>query len=105
MKPWKVTMHCHGQEGDWALSSDATCRVQLGDQQTLTIRVLGDLSFSVTLELPASSALLAIVEGLILINRELVGQDIPDWPAVEIKAEPVDPGCAATQAYGATGCT
>lgn len=102
---WKVTMHCRGQEGDYPpLADKESRRVVLGVRKTLVIRVLGDLAFSAALELPATSALTAVVEGVVLINWE-IAQEMPDWPVVEICAEPVDQGCAATQAYGATGCT
>ena len=105
MKAWKVTMHCRGHEEDWPLDDGANSRIVLARDQIMTLTVLGEHAFSATLELPAKSALLAIVEGLVLINRELPRLNMPDWPAVEICAEPVDQGSAATQAYGATGCT
>ena len=89
MTPWKVTMHCRSEHDNEALSADASGRLVLAEDKILTIRVLGDFAFSVTLELQAASALLAIVEGLVVIAREMVRMYMPDWPATEICAEPV----------------
>jgi len=89
MTPWKVTMHCRSNDGG-TISDTENRRIIIDPAKTMEIMVFGPQAFSVSITLGATSALTAIVEGIVLINRELVLGNLPDWPAVEICAGPLE---------------
>jgi len=89
MNPWKVTMHCRSNDGG-TVPDKENRRIILDPQRTMEIMVFGGSGFSAVITLPATSALAAIVEGIVAINRELVLSTLPAWPAVEICAEPLE---------------
>jgi hypothetical protein len=89
MTPWKVTMHCRSNDGGTVADSENR-RIIIDPAKTMEVMVFGPQAFSVSITLGATSALTAIVEGIVLINRELVLGNLPAWPAVEICASPVN---------------
>jgi len=89
MTPWKVSMHCRSNDGG-TVADKENRRIVIDESKTMEIMVFGPKAFSAVVTLGATSALTAIVEGIVAINRELAVADLPKWPAVEICAEPVE---------------
>lgn len=90
MTPWKVTMHCRSNDGG-TVADRENRRILIDPAKTMEIMVFGGQAFSAAITLGATSALTAIVEGIVLIERELAASaGLPDWPAVEICAAPVN---------------
>lgn len=84
---WKVTMRCRrnleGEDSAAEIDREMARKLSYAAGQPVTLE---QDAFEVRLLVRAVTAVSALVEGIIIMNRELVRAGFPRWPAEDIHA-------------------